>query len=298
MRPRATYVRFGRDCTGASPIMWNVPKILHLYWDRSPMSWFQTLTVKSFRKYNPDWEIRLYLPKQVYTGGSRYIPDYTGPDFFNDVLTFPGVQVIDVDLNDYNISEGHHNILRSDILRYHLLYEYGGVWSDFDVIWLKPVDHFNNITYFGSAKLEEITAVVSFIQGTHGGHSIGIMMHTKGDPYVKSLIELTAQVKPPFGHEVFGGVMLNEHYPTLESLSRFPGVVGACFETYYPYCIHPPNQTIRNLYYGVDLNPVLNSEVLCLHWYNGHVLSKNYVNGEGLNRDCSMTQIIKKEGYA
>jgi len=262
------------------------------------MSFPQALTPVSFKKYNPDWEINVYIPIQDYNGSARYIPDYVGVDFFKLVTEVPGINIIEVDLSKYDINLGHHNILRSDILRYHLLYEIGGVWSDFDVLWLKPMTHFYNIEYHGSVPVDEITAVVSFIQGTGGGHSIGIMIHSKNDPYAKSLIELTKQVKPPFSHEIFGGSMLNTHYPTLESLSKFTGLVGAKFETYYPYIIHPPVPTIQKLYRGVDLSPIQSNNVLCLHWYNGHRLSKEYLNGDGLRRDCSMTRIIKQEGYA
>jgi len=176
-----------------------------------------------------------------------------------------------------------------------LLYNHGGVWSDFDIIWLKPIDHFRNIEYHGDVKPEDITAIVSFIRGTYGGHSIGILIHSKGDPYAKSLIELTKHVKPPYGHEVFGAVMLHRTYPTLESLSKFKGIVGARFETYYPYIIHPPAPTIQNLYLADDLS-CLNDNVLCVHWYNGHVLSKSYINNNGFNRKCSMTTILKNEG--
>lgn len=275
-----------------------IPNILHLYWDKSPMSQLQALTVVSFNRHNPGWEIRIYVPKQEYVGSAKYIPDYLGEDFFYLALQTPNTTLIEVDLSDYNIDLGHHNILRSDILRYQLLYKFGGIWSDFDVLWLKPITHFKNIDYNGNVPVDEITAVVSFIQGTCGGHSIGIMIHSKEDPYVGSLIDLTKQVKPPYSHEVFGGSMLNTHYPTLESLSTFKGLVGAKFETYYPYNIHPPTPTIHKLYHGVDLSPLDNNNVLCLHWYNGHYLSKDYLNTAWLNRDCSMTHIIRKEGYA
>jgi len=272
-----------------------IPKILHMYWDRTPMSRLQTFTVSTFHKHNPDWTINVYVPKQKYTGSSRYIPNYKGIDRFYLVEQLDYVNIVEVDLNDYGIKLELHNILRSDILRYHLLYEQGGVWSDFDVIWIKPIDHFRNIEYHGDTPIEDVSAVVSFIRGTHGGHSIGIMIHCKHDPYAKALIELTKTVKPPYGHEVFGGLMLHRGYPTLESLSCFKTIIGARFETYYPYNIHPPNPTFNKLYVGNDLS-YINNNVLCVHWYNGKPLSKQYVNDNGFGTNCSMTTILKNEG--
>jgi len=261
------------------------------------MSQLQTFTVDTFHKHNPDWVINVYVPKQIYTGPSKFIPNYTGKDFFSRVENNPNVNIVEVDLHDYDIKLELHNILRSDILRYHLLYNHGGVWSDFDVIWLKPMDHFRNIEYYGNTPINEVTAVASFIRGTHGGHSIGIMIHAKHDQYAKALVELTKRVKPPYNHETFGGLMLHTGYPTLDSLvDSFKTVIGARFETYYPYIIHPPAPTIQNLYNGNHLE-CINNNVMCVHWYNGHMLSKQYVNGNGFSRDCSMTTILKVEGY-
>lgn len=277
-----------------------IPKKLHLYWDGSPMSFLQSLTVVSFHKYNPNWEIIVHVPNKGYDGGMHFnfIPDYRGQDYFGTITSLDYVRINVIDLDQFNVRKDVHGILRSDIFRYYILYNEGGVWSDFDVIWLKPVEYFSNIKYFGDVAPKDISAVVSFITGVDGGHSIGVLMHSKEDPYIGSVMELSRQVKPPFSHEVFGSVMLNRAYPTLDSIRcKFPNTVGACFEAYYPYNIHPPNKTIQNLYKGVHLEPLSNDNVLCLHWYNGHVLSKDYVNNKNINVDCTMTALLKREAY-
>ena len=259
------------------------------------MSRLQTFTVETFHRLNPDWNINVYMPRQTYDGGSKYIPDYLGKDYFYLIREMDYVNIKIVDLDDYNINHNLHDILRSDILRYHILYNVGGVWSDFDIIWLKPMEHFHNIEYHGNTPIDDVNTVVSFINETHGGHSIGVLIHCKNDPYVLSLINLTKQVKPPYGHEVFGSVMLSSKYPTLGSLVKFENIIGAKFETYYPYNIHPPTPTIQKLYIGNDLS-CINNNVMCIHWYNGHKLSKQYINNDGFNRNCSMTTILKNIG--
>jgi hypothetical protein len=276
--------------------MRRIPHILHLYWDKTPMSWLQSLTPISFNKYNPDWTINVYVPKQKYAGGAKYIPNYTGKDYFHLVEEATYVNIVEVNLDDYGINLNLHNILRSDILRYHLLYNHGGVWSDFDVLWLKPMTHFHNIEYHGDTPIEDVTAVVSLIHSTHGGHSIGIMIHCQYDAYAKELVEMAKKVTPPFGHETFGSLMISNKYPTMESLAGFKGLIGVKDETYYPYRIHPPGATFNKLYSATDLSLITNN-VICLHWYNGKKWSKDYVNGNGLKRPCSMTTILKNEGY-
>jgi hypothetical protein len=272
-----------------------IPKELHLYWDESGMSKLQMFTVTTFHKHNPDWKINVYVSKQDYKGKAKYIPNYKGIDYFPALKQLDYVNVTTINLDDYGISHALHGILRSDIFRYHILYTIGGVWSDFDVLWLKPMEHFRNIEYHGDTPIEEVTDVVSFIHGTGGGHSIGIMIHAKNTAYMKSVLETVKNVKPPYKHETFGSIMLSAHYPTIDSLAKYGNVIGARFETYYPYNIHPPNVTIQKLYNGVDLS-CINNNVMCVHWYNGRRESKQYVNKNGYAKNCSMTTLLKQEG--
>ena len=46
---------------------------------------------------------------------------------------------------------------------------------------------------------------------------------------------------------------------------------------------------MERLYTKTDLS-VITEDVMCVHWFNGHKLSKEYVNNNG--RKCSMTEII------
>ena len=271
--------------------MKNIPKELHLYWNRAKMSRLQTFTVETFHKLNPDWAINVYMPKQKYTGDAKYIPDYTGKDCFYLIREMEYVNIKVVDLDDYGIRHDLHDILRSDILRYHILYNVGGVWSDFDVIWLKPMAHINNINYVGSTPMEDVNSIVSFRNDINGYHSIGIMVHCKHNDYILSLIKQTQLINSSYGHQLFGSVMINTMYPTFKSLDEFKNIIGAKYETYYPY----PIENLNPLYEENDLN-YLNNNVMCVHWYNGHKLSKQYVNSDGFNRNCSMTTILRNEG--
>ncbi len=274
-----------------------IPKKLHLYWDRtSKMSQLQTFTIDSFHRLNPDWPIYVYRPIQDYVGSDRYIPDFAGSDCFAMVENMEYVNIVNVDIRDYGISLDLHNILRSDILRYHLLYNYGGVWSDFDVIWLKPMDYFNNIEYIGSATPDEIGSVVSMRHTTSHEHNISIMMSSIKNEFIKSLIDRTNELQNSAKartHQVFGTEMLDGMYPKLSDVTmKFPDVAGLKYETFFPYSII----NMPALYEKNDLH-YINNNVMCLHWFNGHILSKKYVNEDGYKRDCSMTSVLKKEGY-
>ena len=267
-------------------IDFNIPKILHLYWDRSPMSKLQTLTPVTFHKQNPDWRINLYIPKQKYIGNAKYVPIYTGKDYFNIVEKLSYINIIEFDLKDYFIREDLHNILRSDIFRYQILYEQGGVWSDFDVLWLKPIshiidiDHVNNISKFGFS--------VCFFEDIISHHSIGILIAIKNHLFYKELMIQTSKKVPKLSHQIFGVDLWHNLYPTLSSLlKKYKDCLSIKYKTFYPYSIFEMNK----LYEKNDTS-VIEKNTICIHWFNGHSLTKEYINNN-YKQECSMTLLIK-----
>ena len=252
-----------------------IPKTLHMYWDKTPMSWLQSLTPISFHKYNPDWTINVYTPKQIYTGDRKYIPDYTGADYFHQII--PYVNIIEIDLNDYSIDLTLHNILRSDILRYHLLYNHGGVWSDFDVLWLKPMEI-----------LKTTICIYDFNGKQH--HPIGILVSISAHPFYKIVIDKCNSIQKT-GHQAYGSSMLNNLFPDTDKvLKKYPDMIKIEYSRFYPYPLH----NIKTLWDTTNKSAITNI-TMCVHWFNGHRISKLHINN-GI-KNCSMATILKREEF-
>lgn len=268
--------------------MSNIPKILHMYWDKGPMSRLQVFTVETFHKLNLDWEIIVYLPKQVSTSTVKYIPDYTGIDYYYILTSLPYLTFKEVDMSEYGIDTGLHNILMSDILRYHLLYTHGGVWSDFDVIWLKPM----NIT----------NTTVCMLNTTTGHHNISVLIAEPKHEFYRDMIQICNTILSKksnaidmMDHQEFGTRLLNELYPTLKDvLNKYPDIVGLPYETFFPYSIF----NMEKLYKEENLS-FINDNVYGIHWFNGHPLSKEYVNNNFYNKGikCSITTLLNQLNY-
>lgn len=278
-----------------------IPKKLHMYWDNSPMSRLQVFTLETFHDLNPDWEIYLYLPIQTYARNKQYITNYNGKDYFNLIKNMDYVKQEFIDLNRYGIDSNLHNILRSDIFRYHILYNEGGLWGDFDIIWLKPLSHMSSIPAKGNVNIEEMGASIHFYNTTNGHIGIGILFSASGHALYKTLIDKTRQIqanqknKDLHGHQDFGSDMWSRMFPTLDSvLKNYPDVMSIPYETFAPYGIH----NLNALYKTIDLS-YINKNVLGIHWFNGHVLSKEYLNNNFFNKgiECSMTTILKQLNY-
>jgi len=273
--------------------MKNISKICHLYWDNSSMSFLQTLTVDSFHKYNPDWKIIVYVPNIKYNGNMKYIPDYVGKDYFDLIRNKDFVEIKYINLSDYEIKTDLHDILRSDIFRYKILYEYGGLWSDFDIVWLKPINHLYNVEYVGKTKIDDMNGIVCMYNTITGHHNISALIYAKKCKFLKAIIDKTNEIQNTNrrGHQEFGTSMLNNMFPTFDVIEKsYDNIIALKYETIFPYSIFNMN----TLYKKNDLK-YINNNVLCVHWFNGHYLSKEYVNNEKYNFSCSMTTILKNE---
>lgn len=266
-----------------------IPKKLHLYWGLEPMSWLSSLTVDSFVKYNQDWEIYLYTPPARMAPVTTS-PPYTGNDYFDRVKSNKNVTCLTVDPIEYDIPDGINAAQFSDIIAFNALHKYGGVYGDFDVLWLQSWDNIVNTAGIGMP--EKMQALVSYSELTRGWHSVGVLASEKGSDFMWSVIQMQRSQQPPYSYESFGSAMLNRNYPIYETIvSRFDRMYFIAYNAFYPYHLFK----LDRLYQKTDLSPIDN-RVMCVHWFAGHPLAKQYINA-GEYYDCSMTEILRKEGY-
>ena len=275
--------------------MKSIPKLCFFLWTRdSPLSWLQLLSVISFHRYNPDWRIIIYLTKQTSgeLGVNTYVEDYKGKDYFPMIAGLKYVEIAEIDLEKEGIGTDKHGILASDILRVRLLHQHGGVYSDFDTLWLKPMSEFSKIECIGDPEDFETTAC--FYELTKGHHNNSNIISEPGGTYLKSIIDTQNEIKPPYlDYQVFNSSLLNRIYPDLDSIKgRFPRVLAMDYKTLYPYSTFE----MERLFVYEDLTPIEQKGVMAIHWFNGNRLSKNYVN-QGNLFPCSMTRILRYEGY-
>lgn len=276
--------------------MWNknIPQKLYLFWDGSPMSYLQVLTVASFHKYNPDWEICVYVPNTTHEhlAENTYIPSYLGTDWYSELCDLEYVKIVRFDLSEFGIKPDSHGIQCSDQWRARILYNNGGMYSDFDVLWLRPMTEFINVECDGD--LRNFDCMVSLSKYNKGYHSNSNIIAKQGSGLLKDIIERQKSVTPPYAHQAYYLDIINKAYPTLDSIRKvYPMTLAVQYKTFFPYGLFDLNR----LYSKTDLTPIRDKDVMAIHWYNGAAESKDYLNEGFYLRPCSMTTILKKEGW-
>ena len=269
----------------------HIPKICHFFWDGAPMSIFQVFSVISFRKQNPDWTILVWRSKQKYTelGKNTFVGGYTGKDYSDILSFFPFVFFREVDFLAWKINTSIPACSSSDIFRMKVLYRYGGIYSDFDVLWVRPIRHLAFIDCYGDFNKFECS--VCFYEYTKGFQNVSIMIAQDGSRYLKTLMDLQDTVQPPYAHQSYGSTLITNAFPTLESIEKEGyNVLAVKYETFYPYSIYE----LEKLFCKVDMTP-MNYNVIAVHWFCGHEISLKCLNQDILQRESnSFTKIISQ----
>jgi len=121
------------------------PKTLHLYWGKTPLSFLNYLTVKSFSKYHPHWKIKIHISKNP-THPALNKRAYSGPCFLQKIKNIPNLSLHPVDLDNIGFNNEGGDTHKSEYFRYYILEKEGGVWSDFDILYLKSLEGSFNFT--------------------------------------------------------------------------------------------------------------------------------------------------------
>ena len=144
-----------------------IPKVLYLYWGGDPLSWLRYLTVVSFKKYNPDWTVKINSPAEpsgiVNWGTDEQRTQYKGKNYAKPQLYF--------DMKEVGMNNSMSEVHKSDIFRLWVLSTFGGVYCDFDVLFTKPLPKIDKRTY-----------------SYNNHYSIGFLAAEQGDEIMNQLI--------------------------------------------------------------------------------------------------------------
>jgi len=259
------------------------PKILHTYWDGSNMSFLHYTTFLSFIKYHPDWTIIVHQPlfrtdEKTWKTNENKI-EYTGENYFHKLSTHSQINFNIVDFNELGFFNAVSEIIKSDFLRYYMLYTFGGVWADTDIIFIK------NIELIINTKKQNIVVKYNDEENRDSVYSIGFLCARKESLLFKMLLQKCKQYYNPKSYQSIGSPLLSL------ILQKNPNIKDNCLvltqNSYLPISYH----NLDELYTKTVDIPM---DSFGIHWYNGHEKSKNYQNQPTLNSNiCTIEKYIK-----
>lgn len=278
----------------------DIPRVISFFWTGAPLSFCRWMTLKSFRHYNPDWEIRLYRPESdpaaadcpplppdqvdlpwetpeqqdfaVYRGGDGRI-DYLSRLAELDIieLTWPAAPIADAD-----------PVQQSDLFQWQLLAETGGFYADLDILWIRPIE-----------PLYESVRTADTMMVMVAGHlAIGFLASRPGgNPFFRDVLAAAIRRRTKHEYQSAGidaiAASLNFDNSWQVAVDTRPKNFGIAYRSRYPgsKLCQPPDVTVypwewrrtgriwRRRHRG------LTEKCYGIHWYAGAELSQKR-NGE------------------
>lgn len=264
--------------------MFNYPKILHLYWNNNILSFLNYLTIISFNKFHENWQIIVYIPEMsntniTWTSNEQKIT-IKSTDYINKLKNIKNVKIEILSnefMKQHSIFE-LNDVLRSDYLRFYLLHTFGGVWSDFDIIYIKNIE--NIFTHDN----ESIAFRCKLNKSIY--HPVGFFISKKESNFFKHINDNQLQNMNNKTYQSIGATLLNKLCPNSENNYN----VIFLDNTYYLY-FQGCTRDITNLF--TKLNTNFPNETVGIHWFNGSDISKKYIN----NFDKSTFEINSTINY-
>ncbi len=123
-----------------------IPKKIHFYWSMDRLCYLQYLTIVSFHRNNPEFEINIHYPCKK----SEHITWDTGEqtdrsldfiDYLDNLKALPYVKWHEVDMTKICnfLDNDSSEVFKSDFFRMHILSTVGGFWSDIDILFYHDI---------------------------------------------------------------------------------------------------------------------------------------------------------------
>jgi len=257
--------------------MWylkKIPKILHLYWGNEKLSFLRFISITSFLNYNPDWEIRLYVPTVLGEPPTwkshEYQQEYIGINYFDCLKILP-IDIIEVDFRGFQLDNYLPEVHKSDFLRWHVLQTAGGVYADTDILYFYSLEYLS----FNTKENQDMDSCFCLNEKWADPHSIGFLMARPDREIFHDLKNNCFEKYDPKNYQGWGSAILNKAYPTWSTFQKsFPGQVlfNLPMDVFYSY-----GEDVLAMYNG-SKKTYYTDRSLGLHWYGGHPRTREFEN--------------------
>ena len=248
----------------------NVPKILHVYWSMTVLPYIHFKTVDSFIRLNPDWEVWLWYsktpgPVNTWPVAGEERKTYIIPctDYLEKLKKLP-VKLREIDVSEYGLDNGIAEVHKSDFFRYIILNSFGGVWSDMDILYFKPITNLLVNNYTNTSK-DTFVCISSY------GHSIGFLMSCANNVFFNILAALAKRDYRPNTYQCIGTRMLDHYFPNMEAVDRISPAANIGMESVYTYNAYNQLAIIN------DKIPKFSAGSIGCHWYGGHRMWEKFI---------------------
>lgn len=279
-----------------------IPKVVHFYWGNIIMPRARYISIKSFQKFNPDWEIKVYRPGVLREDNTATWDSHHHTWTIGGYNCWPDVErefnIINIESLPYKIPIEIAEAHKGDFLKWHLLADVGGMHSDMDVIYFKPLSAAN-------INLDIDLGICYHEYGITGVyyHCLGLLLSSPNNPFFDCLAKTAHRVFDKREYQSVGSPMVARTFPVgAREADDTPTIIAELFKSgmvwNMPLAIIYPWDCLT--FDGMwatppDLSKITN-ETIGIHWYGGSGMSPIFQNSveENKPQDNAVWWAIKR----
>jgi hypothetical protein len=196
--------------------------------------------------------------------------DITNRVPFSSIHKFgESVKIVTVDLQkEYGISNEISVVHKADFIRIAKLYEHGGIWFDFDILFIRPIPD----TIFEKTTTELFYFNLFFVDGKVLVIPTGFIAARPKLPILKELMDIALRESMDLGsYQKIGPDLWTSVFIKHKDMLTNTVVLDA--DVVYPYNDGNVEDLISNG--GLDR---VKPNTIGIHWFNGSVHIKKFIN--------------------
>lgn len=264
-----------------------IPRIVHFMWNGN-LSYMAYISIKSFLEIHTTWRVYFHYLNNSYK--QLHIKNFeqkatciTNSEYLEKLLEYPNFQILPVNneilskmgiVNPSDINEIHI----SDFYRYYLIYKYGGIWSDCDIIYQKNVEDIMERDYEIIGKHGIPDTIINRYNDANNYeyYAIGLIGGNKGNLLYKKLYTSSISIlnsSPNISYQTIGSDLVKKIFEN--SSSEFidsQSIIN--FPKEELYCLDHDN--IDKIFVYEHFDKIVDK--IAIHFYNGSILAKQYNN--------------------
>jgi len=268
-----------------------IQKKISFYWSDSKLSWLRYLSIFSFRKYNPDWDINIYYCnsdeqlEKTWLGKVEldFTNGYNKDDYFNKLQNL-NINIIQWKPK-FDITNGKYKSLPSsykcDIFEWEILYTEGGFFSDFDILYYRSIDDLYEeiITHdFDTLICSKPYMSIGFMASYPSNlffrdvYNMSLKTFDKINYQSSGVVAIYETLKPKITHcKDFYEVMLKTDFiKCFNDIYQMNKLYDLETSTVYPICDDQNKIFLHN----IDVYEQFPKSI-GIHWYGGNPLAQN-----------------------
>jgi len=248
-----------------------IPKRIFFYWGNNKMSWMRFKTLESFRRLNPDWDMTLYtsnprIQHKVWTTNNyQDFFCYNGKDYRK------GIDALNINVVHYECYENLTASHTSNFLKWEKLATEGGIYSDMDILYFKPIDEFYD-------KIKNYDTAICQTEYL----SIGLLASSGSNKFYQDIYDNILRPFDFIHYQMAGVDAIYRYYkcpqPDVlkQAASKYPELrfYNIPMNTVYPY----DSKHIVKAFTAPGEAKNLPKETIGYHWYAAHKKAQDFNN--------------------